>query len=169
MSEIVHYSHRLRLASPVVAPAVIQRLAVQADSFQTITNFPRELMESLPPSRADAPEGGLTAHHVEDFHLNNRPYLFAKCHLVISTRYLEDLEVAEEDTVSEAGEEACRRGSLCHDADWYRIVSCHDPWQGDTPLRGVVYRPGALSGTWAGRLLVRSHFSGSVFRITSSI
>jgi hypothetical protein len=42
-------------------------------------------------------------------------------------------------------------GSKNGDEDWYRLVACHDPRDGDMPLRGVVYRLGSIAGSWAGR------------------
>ena len=46
------------------------------------------------------------------------------------------------------------RGSKSCDDDWYRLVACHDPRDGDMPLRGVVYRLGSIAGSWAGRFQV---------------
>ncbi|KDR78686.1 hypothetical protein GALMADRAFT_244185 [Galerina marginata CBS 339.88] len=153
-SEIVHYSHRVQLVSPVVAPAAVLSLVVQADSFQDQTNIPL-FTSQLPLTRADAitqGQTGPTVADVLDFHLNTRPPTLTRCKLVIDGEFIEDLEVIQDAYVD--SNESGRQGSFRHDEDWYRLAACHDPWIGDLPLRGVVYTPGMLAGCWAGRLLV---------------
>ncbi|KAF8903700.1 hypothetical protein CPB84DRAFT_1961070 [Gymnopilus junonius] len=150
-SEVVHYSHRLVLSAPVVAPAAILSLVVQADTFQDSANIPGSV-NRLPQNRASAiaqGRSGPTAADIIDYHLNTRPPTLKRCNPVIDPCYVESLEEEElKATVQSTG------GSVTHDEDWYRLVACYDPWVGDMPLRGIVYKPGTLAGRWAGRLLV---------------
>ena len=148
-SEVLHYSHKLRLAAPVIAPAAILALVVQADAFQDSTNLPN-VVSILPRTRADAiAQGrrGPTVADIFDYHLNTRPPTSTRPQPTVDFTYVEDLE----DVLQPR---ALTGGSMQHDEDWYRLVACHDPWAGDSPLRGPVYQPGILSGKWAGRLLV---------------
>ncbi|KAF8963146.1 hypothetical protein BDZ97DRAFT_1051779 [Flammula alnicola] len=152
-SEIIHYSHRLQLAAPVIAPAAIMALVVRADSVQDLTNVPR-VSHDLPRNRAEAiaqGHNGPTAADIFDFHLNNRIHIVDRCQPVLDTRFIEDLDVDDESDTAASCE--VNTGSKRHDQDWYRLVACHDPWVGDMPLRGVVYGLGSMAGSWAGRLI----------------
>ncbi|KAJ8520732.1 hypothetical protein ONZ45_g2457 [Pleurotus djamor] len=61
----------------------------------------------------------------------------------------------EDDADGEDEEEEEEEESRKYDTDWSRLVSCYDPWnEEESPLRGPVYRPGTLSGTWSGRFIV---------------
>ena len=149
--EVVHYSHRLQIAAPVVAPAVVLSLTVQADSFQDVSNLP-PTAQNLPHDRASAIAQGVsgpTLDEIVDFHLKNRIPTTESFFPVLETEYVEDFDANKEiEGDSDIG------GSKSCDNDWYRLVACHDPRDGDMPLRGVVYGPGSITGSWAGRFQV---------------
>jgi hypothetical protein len=155
-SEVVHYSHHLQVAAPVVAPAVVLSLTLQADSFQDISNIPVTAY-NLPHDRASAVAQGAigpTLNEILDFHLRNRIPTMESLLPVPDTEYVENLEVIAtkpEDDLGVGGSKSC-------DEDWYRLVACHDPRDGDMPLRGVVYRLGSIVGSWAGRFQVFHSF-----------
>ena len=149
--EIRHYSHQLTIAAPVVSSAAVLALSVRIDAFKDDSNLPH--IPDLPLTRSDAVTQGWDGASVEDihdFHLNimipvrRRPLLVQD-----DLRY----DIGDEDE-SEV-EFACNEsGSGRCDEDWYRLVACHDPHISDTPLRGVLYHPGSMTGRWAGRLMV---------------
>lgn len=147
--EVVHYSHRLQIAAPVVAPAVVLSLTLQADSFQDASNIPLTA-RNLPHDRASAIAGGMsgpTLDDIVDFHLKNRVPTMESSLPLLETEYVENLNVCEK----EDEDDPDVRGSKSCDEDWYRMVACHDPRDGDAPLRGVVYKLGSIGGSWAGR------------------
>lgn len=161
-NEIPHYSHRLRVVAPVIAPVAALIATVFAEREQTSETFPANL--PLPLDRADAvAQGrrGATVADVQHFHFHNRirmPTLNSPLIDAIFSFGLGDgSEVSGEGgaLVNAPEFSAETRGSRSHDADWYRLVSCHDPWGGSHRLRGPVYKLGSLSGSWSGRLLVR--------------
>lgn len=150
--EVVHYSHRLRIVAPVVAPAAVLSLTLQADSFQDVSNLPATA-QNLPHDRASAIARGVngpTLDEIVDFHLKNRIPTMESFSPALETEYVEDFNESNKQTQddSDAG------GSKSCDEDWYRLVACHDPRDGDMPLRGVVYRLGSIAGSWAGRFQV---------------
>jgi len=150
--EVVHYSHRLQVVAPVVAPAVVLSLTLQADSFQDVSSLPASV-QNLPHNRASAIAQGVTGPTLEeivDFHLENRVPTMESPLPVLETEYLENLSVSEKQTEDDSHVGGSKR---C-DEDWYRLVACHDPRDGDMPLRGMVYRLGSMVGSWAGRFQV---------------
>ena len=52
------------------------------------------------------------------------------------------------------------------DKKWFRMVSSHDLWAVERPLRGIVYSLGTLIGDWCSHILVCTH---SFFNISSSV
>lgn len=54
-----------------------------------------------------------------------------------------------------------------HDEDWGRVVGCGDPWGSvSSVVRGRVYSPGAMCGTWSGVLSVRSIVTIAIIAIS---
>lgn len=155
--------------APVIAPVAALIAAVFAESAQTHETFPADL--PLPLDRADAVaqgRGGATVADAQHFHFHNRIRMRTLYPSSIDTVFSfgpgESPEVpGAEDSEGGALVDALEfsaetRGSRSHDADWYRLVSCHDPWDGSHQLRGTVHKLGYLSGSWSGRLLVRMIF-----------
>jgi hypothetical protein len=153
LCEVVHYSHRLQIAAPVVAPAAVLSLTLQADSFQDVSTLPATA-QNLPHNRASAIARGVngpTFDEIVDFHLKNRIPTMESFLPVLEAEYVEDFN--ESKTQTEESDSEVRASQSC-DEDWYRLVACHDPRDGDMPLRGVVYRLGSIAGSWAGRFQV---------------
>ena len=154
--EVVHYSHRLQIVAPVVAPAAVLSLTLQADSFQDVSNLPATA-QNLPRNRASAIVQGVngpTLDEIVDFHLTNRIPTMELLSPVLETEYVEDFNESKKQTEDDSD----IGGSKSCDEDWYRLVACHDPRDGDMPLRGVVYRLGSIAGSWAGRFQVSHSF-----------
>ena len=152
--EVVHYSHRLQIAAPVVAPAAVLSLTLQADSFQDVSNLPATA-QNLPHNRASAIAQGVngpTLDEIVDFHLKNRIPTMESLSPALETEYVEDFNESKKRAEDVGGSKSC-------DEDWYRLVACHDPRDGDMPLRGVVYRLGSIAGSWAGRFQVSHSIS----------
>lgn len=156
-AEITHYSHRLRLCAPVVAPAAILCLIIQADAFRDSTNIP-QLTGSAPLNRSEAVARGYegpTMEDVTDYHLNTRIHTANRRPPFVDLQFRQDIPLEGSES-----EDQCRKSglssSVAYDHDWYRIVACIHPWLGDMPLRGPVFTPGILTGRWAGTLLVMS-------------
>lgn len=64
--------------------------------------------------------------------------------VTINTRFVEDLE---EDLFSE-------NGSKRYDEDWSRLVGCKDLRDGNSPLRGTVFKLGSMTGLLGRSFLV---------------
>ena len=73
-----------------------------------------------------------------------------RCRVIINTRFVEDLE---EDLFSE-------NGSKLYDADWSQLVGCNLKVlrDGNSPLRGTVFKFGSMTGSWAGRFFSNYSF-----------
>jgi len=94
-SEVVHYSHCLHIVAPVVAPAVVLSLTLQADSFQEFSNIPMTAY-NLPHDRASAVVQGTIGPmlgEIQDFHLRNRIPTMESLLQLPSREYVEDLEL----------------------------------------------------------------------------
>jgi hypothetical protein len=89
---------------------------------------------NLPLNREIANGLGPTLEDVQEFHYGTR------------TRFVDRCRISSD--VDDSG------GSRRHDEDWSRLVSCHDPWMTEPPLRGKVYTLGSVTGCWAGRFCV---------------
>ena len=144
-TEIVHYSHKLVLAPPLVTAAATLITAVRTEELQTNETFPDAAL-SLPRDRATAMALGAVGPTLEDitrFHFQERIRLPSRSPIIIDSEF----EVGAVQGVS--------LGSERYDEDWSRLVACHDPCLGSVPLRGKVFTLGSLTGSWAGRLMVR--------------
>lgn len=136
----MHYSHKLVLAAPLITVAATLITAVRTEELQTDQTFPNTA-RMLPQDRATAMALGAVGPTLEDitrFHFHDR-ICVPSC----------GAARAQPEHHHEA------RWSERYDEDWSRLVACHDPWIGSVPLRGKVFTPGSLSGSWAGRLMVR--------------
>jgi len=94
---------------------------------------------NLPVNREMADAMGVTGpthEDVREFHYGTRTPFVDRCRI--------SPDASDEDGDPESG-------SMRHDADWFRLVSCHDPWTKGPPLRGKVFTPGAMTGCWTGR------------------
>lgn len=139
---ITHYSRRLTIATPPLTPAALLATTVRVEAFHDGLPLP-PASQSLPPDRASANAIGYTGITLEDvrhFHYETRTCYVERCTVNGDT-----------DSV----DRGLIQGSMRHDEDWSRQVSCHDPWTDSPLLRGKVYTPGALTGSWSGRVLVR--------------
>lgn len=111
----------------------------------------------LPPDRATANALGLRGPTIEDI----RELKNVKVHP--PERCIPNTDYGPNDCFDDPPEDdqelpaTSSDGSRRYDSDWYRLVSCHDPWDTCPSLRGTVYRLGSLSGSWAGRFLQIDH------------
>ncbi|KDQ49740.1 hypothetical protein JAAARDRAFT_615232 [Jaapia argillacea MUCL 33604] len=156
--QIIHYSHPLTLSSPPLTAAALLasvsrtetqlRLDYQSDGYADWKANRRRQLSNHPQTRAERDALGLMCPSMED---------------------LDDFETSSSVTFAQrlsetptAGteKESSDFGSQRFDEDWYRLVSCFDPWGDEPPLRGKVFSPGTMAGRWRGRLLVPSisHF-----------
>jgi hypothetical protein len=176
-AEILHYSHHLQVVAPVIAPVAALIATVFAERGQTHETFPTDL--PLPLDRADAvAQGrqGATVADAQHFHFHNRIRMRTLHPSSMDAIFKFGLDDGTEAPREEGGKcgtvfdtldlSAETRGSRSHDADWYRLVGCHDPWVGSHQLRGPVHKLGSLSGSWSGRMLVRIILFTSDVRFT---
>lgn len=138
VTRIVHYTHEITIAAPSLTSAALLAMTVRAEAVQDNSPLPAQAL-TLPLNREAANALGVmgkTLEDVREFHYNVR------------TRFLEKCTVGTADSSNRIID------STRHDEDWYRLVSCHDPWGSVAHMRGKVYTLGSMSGTWDGRLLV---------------
>lgn len=133
----------------MATPAALLNFVLRIESMQTEATFPRHA-SGLPRDRADARAQGLTnigptLEDIVDFHYNNRIPTMKRCPVTIDTQFLEDF--TKEEFFPE-------NGSKRYDEDWSRMVGCQDLRDGNSPLRGTVFKLGSMTGSWAGRFLV---------------
>jgi hypothetical protein len=136
----------------VATPAALLSYVLRIESMQTEANFPPHAY-NLPRDRADAIAQGIfsmgpTLEDIVDFHYNNRIPTMDQCLLNIDVRFVEDFQV----------ESSSENGSKRYDEDWSRLVGCQDFSDGNSPLRGMVFKLGSMTGSWAGRFLVTTSF-----------
>ncbi|KAJ3516509.1 hypothetical protein NLJ89_g1083 [Agrocybe chaxingu] len=150
--ELIHYSHPLKIVAPVISSVATLLLALQTEAFQDETSFPHAVRNELPLTRADAVAQGRTGPTVEDiehFHYNVRiPTARGPLPSIIRppNRHFDGQPMGMGDGLAE--------GSERYDSDWYRLVACHDIRVGnECTLRGVIYTPGSMTGSWEGRLM----------------
>ncbi|KAG2132978.1 hypothetical protein DEU56DRAFT_739187 [Suillus clintonianus] len=129
--DFVHYGRKIRLAAPPLIPAALLNYVVRLEVRLDDNPLPSAVAQ-LPETRAQATAMGLslprlTQEDVVDFHFHTRTIFFGDYNGLGSERL---------------------------DSEWFRIVSCHDPWAVDRPLRGVFYHLGSLTGHWNGRALI---------------
>lgn len=164
METVIHYSHQLILAVPLVTSAAVLVATVQIEAHQDADSHPRSAM-SLPPNRPAADALGVTGPTLDDvleFHYRTRIHLPQRCSPLINTLFEQE---SKEEKDGETSSTSPLMGSNRYDEDWSRLVSCYDPWTGGTPLRGKVFRIGSLCGSWAGRFLVSLRLL-TLFRLT---
>ncbi|TFK33451.1 hypothetical protein BDQ12DRAFT_738768 [Crucibulum laeve] len=145
VSDIVHYSHKLTIAAPPVTSGAMLLYAMRKEAFQDDQTFPSNI-SNLPVDRAAAVAShreGPTIQDIIDFHYQNRVQAMER----VPRRIISDFE--QYDCDYEQSPQTSRR----YEEDWYRCVGCSDLWASDSPLRGIVFKPGTLSGSWAGRFL----------------
>lgn len=146
--EVIHYSHTLKLAVPLATTAAALLTTVRTEELQDLNTFP-EAANSMPVDRAAAIASGRegpTFEDVSSYHFKER------IHVPQRNAPLFDLDFDQYN--SESTVEPSLRGSARYDEDWSRLVSCLDPWMGPIALRGKMFTPGSLVGSWEGRLLV---------------
>ncbi|KII89697.1 hypothetical protein PLICRDRAFT_39834 [Plicaturopsis crispa FD-325 SS-3] len=138
VAKITHYSHNLTIAAPSVTAPAFLALSVRYEYSQDV---------NPPPTVVQTPAAANTREDVLESHYGVRTKFLSRVPL--------NLNGANEPAI----------GSSRHDPDWYRLVSCHDPWMIERPLSGPMYRPGSLSGSWQGRQMVpdpQQYFSALV-------
>ncbi|KAL0945455.1 hypothetical protein HGRIS_000945 [Hohenbuehelia grisea] len=145
---IKHYGHDLTVAVPPVTSAAALAMTVRWETEQvrqglpeSINNFPQNRQEAIATGRR-----GMTVEDARAFHYDVRVRVPERCQL-----YPMGVDLGEEDEVSEWRPTSV--GSKRWDEDWSRVVSCCKPWV-DSPLRGKVYTPGDLVGSWTGRIML---------------
>ncbi|KAI6133465.1 hypothetical protein EDD17DRAFT_1472565 [Pisolithus thermaeus] len=132
----VHYcAHQLQLAVPPLTPAALLNYLVRREAHQDNAPLHPQVAD-LPATRQEAIARGisapaLTQEDVAEFHYHTRTHFF-------------------NNTPSHGG----RSVSETLDVEWFRLVSCHDLWDVERPLRGVVYSLGTFAGNWSGRMIV---------------
>lgn len=132
--DVVHYGRNIRLAAPPLAPAALLNFVVRMEARLDNNPLPSAVAQ-LPATRAEVnamelPLPRLTQEDVIDFHFHTRTRFFGDYNDLQSARL---------------------------DSEWFRLVSCHDIWAVERPLRGIFYRLGTLTGHWNGRALVRRY------------
>ncbi|KAF9460340.1 hypothetical protein BDZ94DRAFT_1284000 [Collybia nuda] len=152
-TEIIHYSHKLKLVVPLAVSAAVLITTVRTEELQDWRTFP-EPAPSMPLDRGAADTLGVAGPTVEDissFHFQERISVPRQAVPAIDLSFD---QFSPEGTIEipPSGSE----GSERYDEDWSRLVACHDPWMGPTPLRGKMFTPGSLVGSWEGRMLVPS-------------
>lgn len=139
-----HWSHKLTIAAPAVTSAAFLCIAIRIEALQDISPLSGQAT-MLPADRATANALGLvgkTLEDVKEFQYNVRTRFVDRC----------PVEAASGTPVSIPGARAT--GSRCHDGDWRRLVCCFDPWDPQPAMRGAIHKPGVLSGSWDGRVMV---------------
>lgn len=144
---MLHWNHKITIAAPTLTSAAFLSTVVRIEALQDAT--PQALSaqrDHLPANRAAANALGAvgkTFEDVEAFHYHVRTRFMARCS---SWQWGVDTSVSDVDPHATS--------SSRHDVMWHRLVSCYDPWDPQSALRGVVYKPGMLSGSWHGRIVV---------------
>ncbi|KAJ7590229.1 hypothetical protein C8J56DRAFT_937145 [Mycena floridula] len=134
---VCHYGHPLTLSAPLLTPIALLvgllRIQIYIDA------------EPFDPSSLPGPR----IQDIVEFR-NIRIKAPERCRLVVDEVY-DDFPDGKSVDQSDV-----LQGSRRYDEDWHRLVSCYDPFEKVTPLRGIVYRIGSLVGSWAGRFLQTS-------------
>jgi len=148
--------HTLKVACLPVVQAAALCYTILQETRQIEHNLPRQ-DAFLHLNRATAVGSAFNGPSWEDhaeFHLSTRIHtatLEATHCLTTDFPYPEDLDGLEEELILTA--------SVAYDSDWYRMVGGTDLWDGGSPLRGQVFLPGSLTGSWAGRIMVSTPLS----------
>jgi hypothetical protein len=110
----------------------------------------------LPADRAAANAmgiGGPTRADIVEFR-NLKIAAPERCPLELDQCFADDFVNEEGQVQDDLRKGIPLTGSARYDTDWYRLVSCLDPWSPPSPLRGIVYQLGSIAGSWAGRFVV---------------
>ncbi|KIM85033.1 hypothetical protein PILCRDRAFT_817871 [Piloderma croceum F 1598] len=142
ITTLLHYNHQLTIAAPSLTSAALLAASVRIEAIQDISPLPA-VSRNLPPTREIANARGLTGKTLEDV----REFQYK-----VRTRFLERCTLDEDGNESGSSSEIV--DSERHDEDWYRLVCCYDPWNDQAVLRGKVWSPGTLSGSWDGRVMI---------------
>ena len=151
ITKLIHYNHELIIAAPSLTAAALLASTVRIEAVQDNAPLPAQAF-TLPPTREVANSLGLagkTLADVREFHYDVR------------TRFLERCTGGDGDADQRGGSTKII-DSMRHDADWHRLVCCYDPWNDQRTLRGSVYNPGTLSGSWDGRVMVPPPSASSI-------
>ncbi|KAF9500079.1 hypothetical protein BDN71DRAFT_1486769 [Pleurotus eryngii] len=143
--KITHYGHDIHLAVPMITTAATLGTVLRNEIRQDSQDLPNDV-SSLPRNREEANtvgHRGATLEDVLEFHNENRIRVPERLPSISDVQQYFDEDEEDEDEGT----------SQQHDEDWSRLAACYDPWLEDPPLRGPVYTPGAICGSWAGRIL----------------
>ncbi|KAG5638538.1 hypothetical protein H0H81_012038 [Sphagnurus paluster] len=142
-AEIIHFSHRLTLTVPLVTSAAALLTTAYTEALQTCETFPFSAY-TQPVDRATADalgSSGPTLQNILEFHFQERIHKPPQCNPDVNIIYEDQIE-------SDSEVHSPLNGSSKYDEDWFRLVNCYDARAAPSPLRGTVYRPGSLAGTW---------------------
>lgn len=135
VSSVHYYTHQLQLAVPPLNPAALLNYLVRREARQDNAPLHPQVTD-LPATRQEAVARGisspaLTQEDVAEFHYHTRTHFF-------------------NNPRSHGG----RSLSETLDVEWFRLVSCHDLWDVERPLRSIVYSLGTMAGNWCGRMIL---------------
>ncbi|KAI6122237.1 hypothetical protein EDD16DRAFT_1477829 [Pisolithus croceorrhizus] len=135
VSSVYYCAHQLQLAVPPLTPAALLNYLVRREARQDNARLHPQVAD-LPATRQEAIARGisapaLTQEDVAEFHYHTRTHFF-------------------NNPRSHGG----RSVSETLDVEWFRLVSCHDLWDVERPLRGIVYSLGTFAGNWSGRMIL---------------
>jgi len=149
-TEIIHYSLPITISSPLFNSGSLLTWISRMETMLENTNPITGPLANLPVTREEANARNIPGPTQEDFLRAHRNQVHApeRCNLNIQILY------DDEENFCTPEHPTSRHGSRRYDEDWYRMVSCCDPWETKPLLRGPVHRPGSLTGSWAGTFLV---------------
>ncbi|KAG7444724.1 uncharacterized protein BT62DRAFT_933772 [Guyanagaster necrorhizus] len=151
---VVHYWHNLTVAAPVLTPAALLSWTVRQEMYQQAHPLDYNILGRFPTDRHTANALGIrgpTAEDLTEFHqlrIYSPGPLLLPSHATFDTYdlfYSDDCHHEDEEEPDQT------RGSMRYEQDWYREVSCYDPYALPGALRGPVFSLGSLTGSWAGR------------------
>lgn len=132
---VVHYSNKLTIGAPLLVSTATLLYTAHVEELQTSLVLPT-------PS---GPTGTVQQRAVNEFHYETRLQMAQKIALTPFRCCFDSNRAA-------GTSRECP--SVQMDEEWYRMISCHSLRMGAHPLRGIVFQPGMLTGSWKGRLLV---------------
>ncbi|PBL04335.1 hypothetical protein ARMGADRAFT_50007 [Armillaria gallica] len=151
---IVHYWQSLTIAAPVLTPIALLSWTVRQEMYQQAHPLDHNFLDQFPTDRHTANAFGVTGPTVEDlteFHqlrICSPGPLLLPPHTTFDTY---DSFHTDDDNHEDEEDPRQPRGSMRYEQDWYRQVSCYDPFALPGALRGPVFSLGSLTGSWAGR------------------
>ncbi|KAF5341371.1 hypothetical protein D9758_012282 [Tetrapyrgos nigripes] len=151
-TKIIHYSFPVTIASPLLNYGSLLTWIARMETFLERQTPVVGALGDLPATREEANAQNLTGPTQEDILRSHRNQVYTpeRCTTTIHVMYDDD------ENFCSSEHDIARRGSRRYDEDWYRMVSCCDPCSTKSTLRGAVYRPGSLTGSWAGTYLQTS-------------